>query len=150
MKTNKYSLFLVEDSDDDLVLFKWALKRSGLNEFFQISRHFPNGEDAIRHLTEAGIDSGLGPDIVILDIELPGCSGFEVLQRIRMLTPKPAIAVFSSSSLDEDRQMAERRGADLFQTKTYDVTEFARFLNWLGRTADARRQNTLVDEVRER
>ena len=140
MEMEKHRLVLVEDSDDDVVLFGLALKRTGLNQTFQIVRHFPNGEDVISHFNqaEALIETEPRPDIVILDIKLPGRSGFEVLQWIRRLRHTPAIAIFTSSCLPQDRQYALECGADLFQTKTFESEEFSRFMGALARIAEER------------
>ena len=131
---NNYTLVVVEDSDDDICLFHWALKRTGLNESFRLVRHFPNGDAVINYFTQViqGNSEPL-PDIVILDIKLPGRNGFDVLKWMQCLSQRPVTAMFSSSALAEDRLMADRLGADLFQTKTFDPVEFSRFLNCLGR-----------------
>jgi hypothetical protein len=39
----KYKLVLIEDSEDDVILFELTLRRIGLHELFEIVRRFPNG-----------------------------------------------------------------------------------------------------------
>jgi two-component system response regulator len=136
----KYKLFLIEDSPDDVLLFKVALQRSGLSESFEVTRHF---EDAQRALEFFLNNSKMSepeplPDIVVLDLRLPVFSGLDFLVRLRPLQSRPVIGVFSISTLPEDRQKAEAYGADLFLTKTYETEEFAGFLRSLARLADER------------
>jgi len=141
----KYKLILVEDSEDDVVLFELSLKRTGLHESFEIIRRFPNGDEAIRYFTEppSMIDPPPPADIVIVDIKLPGRSGFDVLVTARKLNPKTTTAVFTSSVLDQDKKKADELGADLFQTKDFEPDTFYRFLHFLARIADERHAKRL-------
>ena len=141
----KYKLVLVEDSDDDVVLFELALKRTGLHLSFEIIRRFPNAEDAIEYFQAppSMMDPEPKPDIVILDIKLPGRNGFDVLAVVRSLDPQPTVAIFTTSILDEDRKKAAALGADVFQSKNFESAEFSRFLLWLAHLNDARRQKRI-------
>lgn len=132
---------LVEDSEDDVILFQLTLGRSGLHESFELVLQFPNGEQAIDYFLNDPKTSHPEsfPDILLLDIKLPGRSGFDVLARFQPLLPRLVIAMFTTSILESDRQKAELLGADLFQSKTFDLAEFSRFLNRLARLADQRR-----------
>jgi CheY-like chemotaxis protein len=133
-----YKLLLVEDSDDDVVLFDLTLRRSRLHETFKIIHRLCTGDAAIEYFTHPPANGSPRPDIVILDIKLPRASGFEILQAISGVRPRPVIAVFTSSSLDEDKQQADTLGADVFQTKTFEPKEFSRFLQSLASLADKR------------
>lgn len=141
MAREKYKLLLVEDSDDDVVLFELALRRTGLHESFEIVRRFPNGEEAIEYFTLplSVVDTDPRPEIVMLDLKMPGRSGFEVLAAMGKLKERPIVAVFTTSVLPEDKQKAQALGAELVQTKTFQSEEFSRFLNSLGRMAEERR-----------
>jgi two-component system, OmpR family, response regulator AdeR len=138
MSKNKYKLLLVEDSDDDAVLFDLTLRRTGLHLFFEIVQRFATAEAAIDYFSQpASIVEGLpSPDIVILDLKLPGRSGFDVLESMRNKGPKPLVTVFTASTLPEDRQKAATLGAVLFQPKTFEPAEFSRFLHFIARLAD--------------
>ena len=140
MARTKHHVLLVEDSDDDVVLFELALRRSKLNETFQIVRRCRTGEDAIAYLTEppSMVDPEPRAEIVVLDLKLPGASGFDVLRRMPHMEKRPVVGVFSTSILDEDRDEASRLGADVFQSKTFENDVFVKFLNWLGSLAEQR------------
>jgi len=141
MATPKYKLLLVEDSEDDVILFELALKRSGLNQCFELIERFTNGEQAIQFFAEplSMADPMPRPEIVILDIKMPGKNGFEVLTAMRDLPERPIVGVFTTSILDEDRERANALGADLFETKNFEPEKFSRFLRWLGSLSDQRR-----------
>jgi len=141
MGRRKYWIILVEDSEDDLILFEVNLRRTGLHQTFDLACHFTQGEAAIYYFQNLprSLVREPYPDIVFLDIKLPGCSGFDVLTRMPPLNPRPVIVVHTSSILPEDKQKAEQLGADLFQTKLVDPGEFSRFLQSVARLVDRRR-----------
>lgn len=63
------------------------------------------------------------PDIVLLDMIMPGMDGFEVLKKIRSFTNLPVIA-FSASPGNQDPAMAA--GANDFVHKPFDPDEIAK------------------------
>lgn len=64
------------------------------------------------------------PDLVLLDLMLPGLDGFEVLNRLRAepRTTKVPVVVLSAKSHPTDRQMAIKAGADAYITKPHNHT----------------------------
>jgi two-component system OmpR family response regulator len=62
-------------------------------------------------------------DVVILDLMLPGMSGYETCRRIRVHDPDIPILVLSARSLAEDRAMAFDCGTDQYVTKPFDLRE---------------------------
>jgi len=141
MAREKYRLLLVEDSDDDVMLFELALRRTGLHEAFEIVRRFSDGAEAIEYFTLplSVVDTDPRPEIVVLDLKMPGRSGFEVLAALAKLKERPIVAVFTTSVLPEDKEKALALGAEVVQTKTFQSEEFTRFLKALGRLAEERR-----------
>ena len=68
---------------------------------------------------ETGIDSyrRLMPDVVVLDLRLPGVSGFEVITQLRGEFPSARIVVLSNYHGSEDVYRAVRSGAMAYLTK---------------------------------
>src|SRR5437762_3359869 len=97
----RYKLVLVEDSDDDIILFELALRRTGLHDSFEIIRRLTNGEQAIEYFLSYSktLRPEPLPDILILDLKLPGYGGFDVLARLQSLRSRPVIGVFTTSIL---------------------------------------------------
>jgi CheY-like chemotaxis protein len=63
------------------------------------------------------------PDLVLLDIQLPGIDGFEVLRRLRAMPAMsgvPVVAV-SANAMPEDRARAMAAGFDDYVTKPIDM-----------------------------
>jgi CheY-like chemotaxis protein len=90
-----------------------------------------NGEGAVAFLSKAGNNGHAGlhpmPDLMILDLKLPGLSGFEVLSWTRgqaALKSLP-IVVLSGSSLKEDKSRASALGASYFIVKHSDYDQIA-------------------------
>jgi len=119
------------------------MRRTGLRESFDIVWRFQNGEQSIEFFLNRSrsLEPEPLPDILILDLKLPGCSGLDVLDRLQTIKPHPVIAMFTTSILQEDKERASALGADIFQSKTFELPEFSRFLNWLGGLADSRRSS---------
>ncbi|WP_455378636.1 response regulator transcription factor [Petrachloros mirabilis] len=77
------------------------------------------------------------PDVIILDLRLPGIGGVELVRRIRELSPVPIIIL---SALGEEPQKVEalEMGADDYMTKPFGMDElFARIHSLLRRAAGA-------------
>lgn len=99
-----------------------------------------DGHDAVEY---AG--GGL-PDLVILDLMLPGMSGFEVLRRLRALAPLP-IVILTARGEEDDRVLGLRTGADDYVAKPFSPRELtARVHALLRRT---RRHSSPAEERRE-
>jgi len=77
----------------------------------------PDGEKAMHILDMVRQGRHECFDLVLLDIELPRRSGFEVLERCKGWTERPYIAIFSASSSADDRERAELVGADAYLVK---------------------------------
>lgn len=80
------------------------------------------------------------PDLVLLDLMLPGISGLELLQRIREFSGVPVIFLTASSN-DEDAVKALRMGADDYVTKPFSPSEL------LARIEAALRRRALPDTL---
>lgn len=105
----KSKILIVEDDD-----FLRSLAVSKVtNEGHDVSVA-ANGEEAVNLLqTEV-------PDLVLLDLMLPGLSGFEVLQNIKS-NPNLSdtkVIVFSNLGADEDIIKAKQIGADEYMVKS--------------------------------
>lgn len=66
------------------------------------------------------------PDLVVLDIGLPGMDGWEVLDRIRRdeTTKSIPVVVLTAHAEEESRRRANEGGADAFVTKPFQPNDF--------------------------
>jgi DNA-binding NarL/FixJ family response regulator len=111
---------LVEDDPDQVSLMEGAFERADVVSGLPVMK---SGEEAIAYFSEAAPfekpDRGGAPTLVLLDIELPGKSGFEVLEWIRS-QPKLhrlPVVILSCSSSPEYVNRAYQLGANSYLVK---------------------------------
>ena len=99
--------------------FRQALKNIFLSRFPSVAwAEAANGKDAI-DLIET-----FPPDLILIDIRLPGDNAFELTQRIKARYPKVAALLLSSYDLPEYREKACLHGADYFLIKDSPVEDY--------------------------
>lgn len=69
--------------------------------------------------------SQIQPDIVLLDLNMPGMNGFEVMEQLKLVDPESMVPILVLTALkDEDTKLqALRSGAKDFLSKPFDLTE---------------------------
>jgi len=87
----------------------------------------PNGQAALRAVISAK------PWVLILDLGMPGMSGFEVLERLNTLTslPRPKVLVMSAGREVDDVQRALGLGADGYLAKPFKPQDLIARVNRL-------------------
>lgn len=87
----------------------------------------PNGQAALRAVIS------FKPWVLILDLGMPGMSGFEVLERLNMLTslPRPKVLVMSADREVDDIQRALDLGADGYIAKPFKPQDLIMRVNRL-------------------
>jgi two-component system KDP operon response regulator KdpE len=114
---------------DDEVEMQRALK-AGLGYHGFDVRAVGNGVEAVRE------SAGWRPDVVLLDLGLPGMDGFETLARLRPAT-RAAVIVVSVMPGEKDKVRALDAGADDYVVKPFGIEELvARIRAVLRRQAD--------------
>jgi CheY-like chemotaxis protein len=109
---NKKCILVVDDHPKVLAFIAIDLKLRG----FSVSTA-TSGEEALKKMDSEK------PDIILLDILMPGMSGFDVLEKLREYSQIPVIA-FSASP--ENHEPAIRAGANIFIHKPFDPDDMAR------------------------
>ena len=95
------SVLIVDDHDTFRALARAVLEASG----FTVAGEAADGESALTTMEEAR------PDIVLLDIQLPGIDGFAVAERLARLPSPPTVVLVSTRGEDAYRQrLSERPG----------------------------------------
>lgn len=89
---NKITVSIVEDREDILESLKLLVNNS--DECICIGT-YKNGEDAVQHIPE------LLPDIVLMDIDLPGINGIETIKQLKPLCPRVQFMICSVYDEDE-------------------------------------------------
>lgn len=114
-------ILLIDDNDDDLMLMREAL--IGLDPQIRLGEAL-GGDAALAYLqVQPGIvdpaRSDDLPDLVFLDINMPGLTGFDVLARIREhpTTRRLPVIMLTTSDHPDDVQRSYNLGANSFLTK---------------------------------
>jgi DNA-binding NarL/FixJ family response regulator len=76
-----------------------------------------DGLDAVDQIAE------LAPDVVLIDVRMPGISGIEATRRARSLVPNLKVAILTVSEDDEDLFAAVRAGATGYLLKEVSIEE---------------------------
>ncbi|PTY07668.1 two-component system response regulator [Opitutaceae bacterium EW11] len=121
------AILYVEDEEDDVFFMKKAFQLAGIRHPLHTAE---DGQKAIAYLSGeppfADRSQFPIPSLVILDLNLPILSGFEVLQWLRR-RPEYAqthVVVFSSSGRPEDREKATSLGATEYVMKPSSGFDF--------------------------
>jgi two-component system, chemotaxis family, response regulator Rcp1 len=109
-------VLVVEDTPVHALLIERVLTKRGVRNIVRTS----SGEDAIRLLTLGREGRALKPDLVLLDLQLPGVSGFHVLEAIKSAGTLRSIPVVVLSVSDSDADVARcmEAGANAFVSKS--------------------------------
>jgi CheY-like chemotaxis protein len=115
------TILVVDDTPDTRRLMRRVLERSGLHVL-----EAATGTDGLVSIRSHR------PDAVVLDLRMPGLTGFEVARAVRA-DPDPAIATTpllacSASVQAEVRREALDAGCDAFEGKPIDIHTFAELL----------------------
>lgn len=104
-------IYVIEDEEDISKLICMYLTKSSIN-----SKPFYNAEDAVEALKTDNL-----PDLIVLDLNLPGMSGFDFLQQIKKSfnSKMPSVMILSARDADEDIIQGLGIGADEFITKPF-------------------------------
>ena len=127
IETPQQPILLVEDSPEDVETTRRALRRSGLHNPIHVCT---TGDEALDYLFRRGAyaepASSPRPGIVLLDLNLPGTDGREVLVEVKgdeALRAIPVI-VLTTSADERDVQICYRAGANSYVQKPVCLERF--------------------------
>ncbi|MBI3580589.1 MAG: response regulator [Nitrospinae bacterium] len=128
-------VFVVEDEEDISGLIRYNLEKDG----YQVGVA-SSGEEGISKLRP------FKPDLIMLDLMLPGMQGLDVLRHLKgdAATKNVPVIIVSAKTSETDRVLGLEIGADDYIMKPFSVKELAsRVKAVLRRTAPAPRRQTL-------
>ena len=132
-------IVLVEDNEDDIFFMRRALKGAGITAPVQV---LTDGQQACDFLTGAapgGAASSAPPGVVFLDLKLPYCTGFEVLEAMRRqgTLENTQVVILTSSPEERDRRRARELGAAAYLVKPPTPTMLKELFAVLSRNTTA-------------
>ncbi len=123
MRTTAITVFIVDDS---LIVRARIMTMLSDLQNVTIVGHAPNSVDASAAILT------LRPDVVILDVQMPGGSGIDLLRELKKLHPSPIAIMFTNFPFVQIRKECVEAGADYFFDKSRD---FEKITQVLGRMA---------------
>src|SRR3990170_4115859 len=105
---------------------------------------------ALARSGEEGLELAVGqaPDLVILDVRLPGIDGFEVLRRLRAAGSRAAVLMLTARDDEVDKVIVLELGADDYVTKPFGLRELLRDYEALDQ--DEKTINVHVSHLRDK
>ncbi|NDV97675.1 response regulator transcription factor [Salipiger sp. PrR002] len=107
-------VLLIEDEPNIIEAISFILSREGLD----VETH-SDGTTANDRLRD------VSPDLLILDVMLPGKSGYDILRDLRAdpATAELPVLMLTARGQTRDREMAEREGVSAFMSKPFANSE---------------------------
>jgi len=130
-----FDVLLVEDSEDDIAAVEVIVQKSNLGVKLTVAR---NGQAALDVLAGRLAQHVPLPNMVLLDLNLPGLTGLEVLQLIKdvpTLVDTPVILLTGSTD-NENVRAGEHFGAHSQLVKPLRLAEFVWIVNAIARYDD--------------
>jgi CheY-like chemotaxis protein len=114
---NKVDIFLVEDNEDFSFLIEKAIDHIDKDLSIKIVDNGLSALEVLKHLNPEGIR----PRIILLDLNLPGLSGLDLLAEIKMIEflKQVPVILFTTSDNPKDVRAATEHGANAYVTKPH-------------------------------
>ncbi len=110
MGTEQKKILVVDDEESIHLLYREELEEEGYEVHSAM-----NGEEALKLFDD------IKPDLVILDINMPGMDGIEVLRQIK--EKKPGVPVILSSAYPEYKQDLASWASDDYIVKSFNMDD---------------------------
>ena len=131
MEDSNYTILLVDDDENDVLLTRMAFEKNGIHNPIQWAR---DGLEAIAYLNGEGEFSNRRsypfPEVLILDLKMPRMTGLELLSWIRDHPEYKVIPsiIMTSSKLEADIKQAYSLGANTYMIKPPSLEDLAKMV----------------------
>lgn len=115
---NTWNILLVDDEVDFIVTLAERLELRGVN-----ARVVHDGESALKAVADNV------PQVIVLDVMMPGMKGIEVLQKVKSEHPTVQVILLTGQGKTRDGIDGMRHGAFAYLTKPLDLEELIRTIN---------------------
>lgn len=132
-ESKRVKVLIVDDEPNIVVSLEFLLGEEGYE--VAVAR---DGDEALRRADE------FRPDLVLLDVMLPGLDGFEVCRRLREREPAPKVVLLTARGRSAERLRGLDLGADLYVTKPFSTRDLLADIRRCLERADERRADEPV------
>ncbi len=113
----------VADKATILLIDDHPMLRNGVKQLLSLDTTLTVVGEAGDGIQEVKLAEELDPDLILLDLNMPGMNGFETLDQLRLRSLSGRIVVFSVSNYSDDLITALKRGADGYLLKDMEPEE---------------------------
>ncbi len=118
---------------DDEHLIRWSLEQNLKKQGYEVATA-ASGEDALKFLKEET------PDLMLLDIQLPGINGIDVLERVKEMEEDIIVIMVTALGVLETAVKAMRMGAYDYINKPFNLDELAIVIKKALETGELKRE----------
>lgn len=113
-------VLIVDDEPNILIPLEFLIREEG----YQVTKA-RNGEEALQ------VAAAVIPDIIVLDVMMPGIDGFEVARQLRQnpLFSSTSIIFLTAKGTPNDRFRGYESGGEIYLTKPFDNQELVDTIN---------------------
>ncbi len=117
---NKSRVLIVDDEPNILLAIEFLLQQNGLEV-----KKATNGQEAL------GILDSFTPEIIVLDLMMPGIDGFEVAKEVRKIEKlqHTRILFLTAKGTIQDKMNGYNSGGEIYLTKPFDNSELINIIN---------------------
>jgi len=113
----EFKVLMVDDEEDFVQTLAERMKMRDLSPELALS-----GEQALQAVQDDV------PDVMVLDLKMPGIDGMEVLRRVRQAYPQVQVVILTGHGSEKDEAEAKRLGAYAYLQKPVDMEKLIRTL----------------------
>ena len=118
MAKDKFKILLVDDEKEFVESLSERLQLRDLDAEIAY-----DGEQALQAVKEGD------PDIMVLDLRMPGIDGMEVLRQVRKTHPDLQVVILTGHGTDKDESQAQKLGAFAYMKKPVDIDSLVGTVN---------------------
>jgi len=140
------NIIMVEDHPEYREIVEMAISRQ---DDMQLTDQFGTAERALQHLQIGRLDAM--PDVILLDLNLPGMGGLEALEEIPKVAPDAKIIILTQSDQEDDVLNAIMLGASGYLLKSSTVGQIVEGIKLVkqgGASLDSRIARFVIDSLK--